>query len=44
MEAASMYSDPQKRGVFVERVSKLGLDPAATTTFQWLEADDKASY
>ena len=44
MEAASMYSDPQKGKVFAERVSKLGLDPATTTTFQWLEADDKASY
>lgn len=44
MEAASMSSDPQKRGVFAERVSKLGLDPTTATTFQWLEADDKASY
>ena len=44
MEAASMYADPQKREVFAQRVTKLGLDPAATTTFQWLEADDKASY
>ena len=44
MEAASMYADPQKGEVFAQRVSKLGLDPATTTTFQWLEADDKASY
>ena len=44
MAAASMYSDPNKRDTFAERVSKLGLDPATTTTFQWLEADDKASY
>ena len=44
MEAASMYSDPQKGEVFAQRVTKLGLDPATTTTFQWLEADDKASY
>ena len=44
MEAASMYSDPKKREVFAQRVTKLGLDPATTTTFQWLEADDKASY
>ncbi len=43
MEAASMYSDLQKRSVFAERVSKLGLNPATATTFQWLEADDKAS-
>ena len=43
MEAASMYSDPQKGATFAKRVSKLGLDPATTTTFQWLEADDKAN-
>ncbi len=42
--ATSMYSDPQKREVFAQRVTKLGLDPATTTTFQWLEADDRASY
>ena len=44
MDAVSMYSDPVKGAVFAQRVSKLGLDPATTTTFQWLEADDRASY
>ena len=44
MEEASMYSDPQKRSVFSERVSKLGLNPSTATTFQWLEADDKANH
>ena len=43
MEQASMYSDPEKRDSFASRVSKLGLDPATTSTFQWLEADDQAS-
>ena len=44
MEQASMYSDPQKGESFASRVRALGLEPAKTTTFQWLEADDKASY
>jgi hypothetical protein len=44
VEAASLYNDPEKRELFVEECQKLGLDPAKTTTFEWLEADDKASY
>ncbi len=44
MERASMYSDPQKGEGFASRVRALGLEPATTTTFQWLEADDKASH
>jgi hypothetical protein len=43
-EASSLYNDPEKRDYFVEGCQKLGLDPAKTTTFDWLEADDKASY
>lgn len=30
--------------MFASAVGKLGLDPATTSTFQWLEADDKASH
>ena len=41
---ASLYSIPEKREYFVGACSKLGLDPATTSTFGWLEADDKASY
>jgi hypothetical protein len=44
VEAASLYSDPAKRDYFSAECKKLGLDPAKTTTFTWLEADDKASY
>src|SRR5712691_12130910 len=44
VEAASLYNDPEKRDFFSEECKKLGLDPATTTTFTWLEADDKASH
>lgn len=44
VEVNSIYSDPEKRDFFVGECEKLGLDPAKTTTFDWLEADDKASY
>ena len=44
MEAVNPYLDPEKRDWFVEQVTPLGLDPATTTLFTWLEADDKASY
>jgi hypothetical protein len=29
---------------FNEEVKKLGLDPAKTTTFEWLELDDRVSH
>ena len=41
---ASLYNDPEKRDWFAEECGKLGLDPAKTTTFEWLETDDKASH
>jgi len=44
VEAASLYNDPEKREYFAEECQKLGLDPAKTPTFDWLEADDKASH
>lgn len=43
-EAANPYNDPERRDWFVEQTKPLGLDPAKTTLFDWLEADDKASY
>jgi Domain of unknown function (DUF5069) len=43
-EAGSLYNDPEKRDYFVESCKELGLDPATTTTFTWLEVDDKASH
>jgi hypothetical protein len=43
-EAYKPYEDPERREWFVEQVKPLGLDPATTTLFDWLEADDKASH
>ena len=42
--AASLYNDPEKREWFSEECKKLGLDSAKTTTFEWLELDDKVSH
>ena len=44
VEASSLYNVLEKRDYFAEEVKKLGLDPAKTTTFDWLEADDKACH
>ena len=44
VEAQNPYNDPEKREWFEENVRPLGLDPAKTTLFDWLEADDKASF
>lgn len=44
VEAANPYHDPEKRDWFVAQVKPLGLNPETTTLFDWLEADDKASY
>ncbi len=42
-EALSLYAIPEKREYFAAECKKLGLNPATTTTFTWLEADDRAS-
>ena len=44
VEASSLYNDPEERDFFVEKTKKLGLDPAKTTTFEWLEIDDRVSH
>jgi hypothetical protein len=44
VEASSLYHHPEKRDFFSEEVKKLGLEPAKTTTFEWLEVDDKVSH
>ena len=44
VEGSSLYNHPEKRDFFSEEVKKLGLDPAKTTTFQWLEVDDRVSH
>jgi hypothetical protein len=44
MEASNPMKNPEKRDHFIENCTKLGLDPAKSTTFDWLEADDRASF
>ena len=44
MKKSTLYNDSEKREFFVEETRKLGLDPETTSLFDWLEADDKASY
>jgi hypothetical protein len=44
VEASSLYNDLEKRDFFVEETTKLGLDPVKTTTFEWLEVDDRLSH
>jgi hypothetical protein len=44
MEANNPYNDPERRDWFAEQTKPMGLDPAKTTLFDWLEADDKASH
>jgi Domain of unknown function (DUF5069) len=44
VEASSLYSDPEKRAYFVESCEKLEISPETSTTFDWLEADDRASF
>jgi hypothetical protein len=42
--AGSMMNNPEKRAYFIENCTKLGLNPEKSTTFDWLEADDRASF
>src|SRR5881227_2044705 len=46
VEASSIYNHPEKekRDYFSEETKKLGLDPSKTTTFEWLEIDDRVSH
>ena len=44
VEVDSPMQNPQKRAHFIVNCSKLGLNPATSTTFDWLEADDRASF
>jgi hypothetical protein len=44
VEAGSLHDDLEKREFFIERTRKLGLDPEKTTTFDWLEVDDRVSH
>jgi hypothetical protein len=44
MEASSPMNDPEKRNYFMESCSKLLLNPETNSTFDWLEADDRATF
>jgi len=44
VEVSSLYNHAEKGDFFSEEVKKLGLDPTRTTTFEWLEVDDRASH
>jgi hypothetical protein len=44
VEAGSMMNNPEKRAFFIEECKKLGLNPEKSSTFDWLEADDRASF
>jgi hypothetical protein len=44
LEAASMYQDPEKRAYFTESCKKVGINPETSSTFDWLDADDRASF
>ena len=45
MERANpLYHNPEKRDFYIEETKKLGLDPATTPLFDWLDTDDKASF
>jgi hypothetical protein len=44
MEAGSLMKDPEKRSYFIESCARLGLNPQTNTTFDWLEADDRATF
>jgi hypothetical protein len=44
MEASSLMKNPEKRACFIENCAKVGLNPEMNSTFDWLEADDRASF
>lgn len=44
METGSLMNNPEKRAYFIESCARLVLNPVTNTTFDWLEADDRASF
>ena len=44
MDTMNPYHNPEKKDWYAGEVEKLGLDPAKTPLFDWLDADDKASH
>jgi Domain of unknown function (DUF5069) len=43
-EAFSLMKNPEKRPYFIEHCHNLGLNPETNSTFDLLEADDRASF
>jgi len=44
IEKSTLHGHPQKGEYFDGECRKIGLDPAKSSTFDWLEADDRASF
>ena len=44
MEASSPMKNPEKRASFIQSCSTVCLNPQMNTTFDWLEAEDRASF
>jgi hypothetical protein len=44
MDKATMHGHPEKGAYFDGECVRLGLDPAKASVFDWLEADDRASF
>jgi hypothetical protein len=44
VEDSSPMKNPERREGFIANCKTLGLNPEKSTTFDWLEADDKASF
>jgi len=43
-EAGSPMKNPERRASFIENCHRRGLNPEMNSTFDWLEADDRASF
>jgi hypothetical protein len=43
-EAANPMRNPEKRSLFIQSCSVLGLNPRMNTTFEWLEAGDRDTF
>ena len=44
MEVSSPMKNPEKRASFIQNCSTVCLNPQMNSTFDWLEADDRASF
>jgi hypothetical protein len=43
-ERSSMINNPETKAAFTENCKKAGLNPETASTFDWLDADDKAGF